>query len=93
VFFFESVFLSILGSLAGVISGGIVTGIGSFFPLDFSTLGGDIGEFPISGTLFLEFTPGILAMGFFFGVIVSSICTLFPSLKSAFVEPVEALRR
>jgi putative ABC transport system permease protein len=93
VFFFESVFLSVLGSLAGVILGGIVTGVGSLFPLDFSTLTGDIGEFPISGTLFLEFGPGILATGFLFGVIIASICTLFPSLKSAFVEPVEALRR
>jgi putative ABC transport system permease protein len=94
VFFFESVFLSILGSLAGVILGGIVTFVGSLFPMDFNAMmGGGMKDYPISGTLFLEFGPGILAMGFFFGVIIASICTLFPSLKSAFVEPVEALRR
>jgi putative ABC transport system permease protein len=94
VFFFESVFLSILGSLAGTLLGGIVTGIGSLFPLDFNAMvGGGVKEYPMSGTLFLEFTPGILAAGFCFGVIIASICTLFPSLKSAFVEPVEALRR
>ncbi|MDR3335851.1 MAG: ABC transporter permease [Treponema sp.] len=93
VFFFESVFLSIFGSLAGVLLGGIVTGVGSLFPLDFSAMSGGFKEYPISATLFLEFGPGILAMGFFFGVIIASVCTLFPSLKSAFVEPVEALRR
>jgi putative ABC transport system permease protein len=94
VFFFESVFLSVFGSLAGVILGGALTFAGSFFPLDFSAMmGGGFKEYPVSGTLFLEFGPGILAMGFFFGVIIASLCTLFPSLKSAFVEPVEALRR
>jgi putative ABC transport system permease protein len=94
VFFFESVFLSVFGSLAGVVLGGIVTFVGSLFPLDFNAMmGGGFTAYPISGTLFLEFGPGILATGFFFGVIIASICTLFPSLKSAFVEPVEALRR
>jgi putative ABC transport system permease protein len=94
VFFFESVFLSVFGSLAGVILGGILTFVGSLFPLDYNAMtGGGFTDYPISGTLFLEFGPGILAMGFFFGVIIASICTLFPSLKSAFVEPVEALRR
>ncbi|MDR2369927.1 MAG: ABC transporter permease [Treponema sp.] len=94
VFFFESVFLSVLGSLAGVIPGGVLTFAGSLFPLDFNALtGGGFKEFPASGALFLEFGPGVLAMGFFSGVIIASICTLFPSLKSAFVEPVEALRR
>jgi putative ABC transport system permease protein len=74
--------------------GGIVTLIGSFFPFDFSTMtGGSLKDFPMSGTIFLEFSPAILLQGFLFGVVITSICTLIPSLKSAFVEPVEALRR
>ncbi|GHT74437.1 ABC transporter substrate-binding protein [Spirochaetia bacterium] len=94
VFFFEALFLSILGALAGCFLGGIVTGIGSWFPIDFNAMtGGGMKEFPISGTIYLNFSPGILAGGFVFGVVVASICTLIPSLKSAFVEPVEALRR
>jgi putative ABC transport system permease protein len=94
VFFFEAVFLSVLGALAGVLAGGIVTFIGSLFPLDFNAMtGGGFKEFPVSGTLFLRFSADILLMGFSFGVLVASICTLIPSLKSAFVEPVEALRR
>jgi putative ABC transport system permease protein len=94
VFFLEAVFISIAGSLAGAALGGIATFIGSLFPLDFTAMmGGGFKDYPTTGTLFLKFSPGILAMGFFFGIIVSSICTLVPSLKSAFVEPVEALRR
>ncbi|GHV78262.1 ABC transporter substrate-binding protein [Spirochaetia bacterium] len=94
VFFFEALFLSILGALAGCAAGGIVTFIGSWFPFDFNAMtGGGMKEFPISGTIYLNFSPGILAGGFVFGVVIASICTLIPSLKSAFVEPVEALRR
>jgi putative ABC transport system permease protein len=94
VFFFEAVFLSILGSLAGCAAGGLVTLAFSFFPMDLAIFtGGGLKEFPMSGTFVLAFDPAILTQGFLFGVVITSICTLFPSLKSAFVEPVEALRR
>jgi putative ABC transport system permease protein len=94
VFFFEAVFLSVLGSLVGCALGGLVTLGFSFFPLDLTLFtGGGLKEFPMSGTMTLAFDPLILLQDFLFGVVVSSICTLFPSLKSAFVEPVEALRR
>ncbi|MDR1867303.1 MAG: ABC transporter permease [Treponema sp.] len=94
VFFFEAVLLSVLGSLVGVIIGGITTGIGSIFPVDLQTFtGGGLKEYPITGSLFLKFSPVILLQGFLFGVIVAALCTLIPSLKSAFIEPVEALRQ
>ncbi|MDR2608885.1 MAG: FtsX-like permease family protein, partial [Treponema sp.] len=94
VFFFEAVFLGVLGSLAGCVLGGLVTLGFSFFPLKLDLFtGGGMKEFPMSGTITLAFDPAILLQGFFFGVIIASICTLFPSLRSAFVEPVEALRR
>ena len=94
VFFFESLFLSIIGALAGAALGGLVTLAGSFFPLDFNAItGAGFKDFPISGTLYLQFSPAILGGSFLFGVGIAAICTLVPSLKSAFVEPVEALRR
>jgi putative ABC transport system permease protein len=94
VFFFEAVFLSILGSLAGCLIGGISTFVLSFFPIDFNAMmGGGFKEFPVAGTIIFAFDPAILLQGFIFGVVTASICTLIPSLKSAFVEPVEALRR
>jgi putative ABC transport system permease protein len=94
VFFFEAVFLSVLGSLAGCVVGGLATLVFSFFPLDLDIFtGGGLKEFPMSGAIVLSSDPAILIQGFLFGVLITSICTLFPSLKSAFVEPVEALRR
>lgn len=94
VFFFEAVLLSVFGAFAGSVFGGLVTWIGSLFPLDMEMFtGGGMKDFPISGTLILTFSLQILGKGFIFGVVVSALCTLFPSLKSAFIEPVEALRR
>jgi len=94
VFFLEAVFLSVLGAAVGTAVGGAASWIGSMFPMDMDALtGGGMKEFPVSGTLFLSFSPFILARGFLFGVAVSAACTLIPSLKSAFIEPVEALRR
>ncbi|QQO11373.1 ABC transporter permease [Breznakiella homolactica] len=94
VFFFEAVFLSVIGSLAGCVIGGAASWLGSLFPIDMNMFtGGGLKEFPMSGTLFLRFSPAVLLEGFIFGVVIASICTLLPSLKSAFIEPVEALRR
>ncbi|MDR0878570.1 MAG: FtsX-like permease family protein, partial [Treponema sp.] len=93
VFFFEAIFLSVIGSIAGCVVGGISTLVGSFFPFDFNALvGGGLKDFPMTGTIFLVFSPAVILQGFLFGVIIASVCTLIPSLKSAFVEPVEALR-
>jgi putative ABC transport system permease protein len=93
VFFFEAVFLSILGALVGCVIGGLVCFIGSFFPFDFNAMTGGFKEFPMSGTIILSFDWAILAQSFLLGVTVAAICTLIPSLRSAFIEPVEALRR
>ena len=94
VFFFESVFLSALGAFAGVIIGGLIAGIGSNYPMRMGDLyGNTFSEMPMGNAVFFEFSPFILLKAWIMGVVVASIFTLIPSLKSAFVEPVEALRR
>ncbi len=94
IFFMEAVYLSILGATAGVFLGGVATWVGSQFPFDMTTItGGGMKDLPVSGTLYLVFSPTMLIQNFFFGVVISALCTIIPSLKSAFVEPVEALRR
>jgi putative ABC transport system permease protein len=93
VFFYEAVFLAGLGSLAGCAAGGLTTLTLSFFPIDFAAMsGGGFKEMPMSGTLFMAFSPLMIAQGFLFGVTVTGLCTLIPSLRCAFIEPVDALR-
>jgi putative ABC transport system permease protein len=94
VFFFESLFLAAFGALCGVIVGGLLSGIGSQFPIRMGDLyGNTFSDMPLSNSIFFQFSYGRLLMAWVLGVTVASIFTLIPSLKSAFVEPVEALRR
>jgi putative ABC transport system permease protein len=94
VFFFESIFLAAFGALAGVIAGGLVAGIGSYFPLRMGDMyGNTFSEMPMGNAVFFRLSPLILLRAWLMGVVVASVFTLIPSLKSAFVEPVEALRR
>jgi len=94
VFFFESLFLAAFGALAGVLLGGLLTGIGQYFPIRMGDLyGNTFSEMPMSNSIFFQFSIGRMLMAWFLGVGIASLFTLIPSLKSAFVEPVEALRR
>jgi len=94
VFFFESLFLASIGASCGVFLGGVLTGILSRFPVRLGDLyGNTINEIPVSTTVFFMFSFKRLLMSWFAGVFIASIFTLIPVLKSAFVEPVEALRK
>jgi putative ABC transport system permease protein len=92
VFFLEAIVLSFIGSLTGTLIGGILTYIISQIPISLDLFTGGI-EMQYSNTIFFAFSFGILSFSFLFGLLMSSVCTIFPSLKSAFIEPVEALRR
>ena len=94
VFFFESFFLAAFGALAGVIVGGLITGIGSNFPMRLmDQFGSTFSDMPMGNALFFQFSFGKLFQAWLMGVGVASLFTLIPSLRSAYVEPVEALRR
>lgn len=94
VFFFESLFMAALGAFIGVFFGAIVTAIGANFPFNLGDMtGNQFSEMPLSNAIFLNFNVWNLVYAWILGVSVASLFTLIPSLKSAFVEPVEALRR
>lgn len=91
VFFLESLVLSGLGSAMGALAGGVATFFFSRVPLDIGSM--MEGMIATNNTLYVTFSPAIIGQGLLFGLIVSGLCTILPSLKSAFVKPVEALRR
>jgi putative ABC transport system permease protein len=94
VFFFESFFLAAIGALCGVILGGILTGILSNFPLRLADFyGNSLNDAPVSGAVFFLFSFKRIIQAWLIGVAIASAFTLIPSLKSAFVQPVEALRK
>jgi len=94
VFFFESLFLAMFGAFAGVILGGVIAGIGSVYPIRLGDMyGNTFSEMPLGNAVFLGVNPFIIIRAWLLGVVIASLFTLIPSLKSAFVEPVEALRR
>ncbi len=92
LFIAEALVLSIIGSLAGVIFSGVLTAWLQTVPIDIMKMTGGV-EMPVSNTLFFRFSFRYLFNGFIIGTAISGVCTIFPSLKSAFIEPVEALRR
>ncbi|GHV81777.1 multidrug ABC transporter substrate-binding protein [Spirochaetia bacterium] len=94
-FFFESLFLAIFGATVGVLFGGIITGILQNTPIRWTAMMGEsaVATMPLANTIFVDFSFPRLCQNWLMGVVVTSIFTLFPSIKSAFVEPVEALRR
>jgi putative ABC transport system permease protein len=94
VFFFESVFLAALGAFAGLIAGGTLSGILTNFPFRMNdAYGNTYSNMPVSNTIFFQFSISRMAQAWLMGVVVCSTFTLVPTFKSAFVEPVEALRR
>jgi ABC-type lipoprotein release transport system permease subunit len=92
VFFLEAVFLSLIGAMFGGLFGGILTGVLSQMPISMEAMTGGI-EFPTSNTIYVQFSFLNILQGMLYGLLVSGACTLLPSLKAAFIEPVEALRR
>jgi len=94
VFFFESLFLAAFGALAGVVLGGSITGLASTTPIPIGDLyGNTFAEMPMGQSIFFDFSLRMLFRSWLLGVVIASLFTLLPSLRSAFVEPVEALRR
>ena len=53
---------------------------------------GSVGSIPLSGTLYGEWNPATMIVGFFFGVIVSIIAARIPARRAARMEPTAALR-
>jgi len=92
LFFYEALIISIIGSLAGTIFGGILSYGISKYGIDLAKLGGKGIGFQISNIIYPYFGFDILLFSFLFGVVVSAVCVFIPSLKAARIKPITALR-
>jgi len=91
LFFLEAFFIALLGSLAGILLGIGITIPLSHFGIDFSrAMEGFTLE--VSPVFYPALDLRSPLTTFFYAIGVSSIASLFPSWRSARIQPVEALR-
>jgi len=91
LFFLEALFISIIGSLIGVILGSILT-----IPL------GNVGlnmqdamegiSMEVSGIFYPVLSWGIVIKVFVFSTVIASLASFVPSRRAAKINPIEALR-
>jgi len=91
LFFLESLFISILGSLIGVSAGIIITQILHVTGIDLGSAMKGV-DFDISAVLYPKLSLKSTVFVFVYSVAVASVTSIFPSRKVSRVEPVEALR-
>ncbi len=91
LFFVEALFLSLAGSLIGVLAG-----VGATIPL--SITGINLGaamegvDIEISNRVYPALKLQPVCLVFVYSVFISAAATIFPSIKASRVKPVEALR-
>lgn len=94
MFLFEGMVIGIIGSLLGVIVGGISTKVLSVVGVDYSKALAGIGsDFLLRPVIVPVFTFGNLIFCFIIGVLVTTITCIIPARQAAKLEPTEALRR
>ncbi len=90
LFFLESFFISIIGSFIGVMLG-ILISIPLQQGIDISAVMQSV-DFESSGIIKFQLNFKSTIFVFIFSVIVASLASLIPSIRSSKIEPVEALR-
>ena len=81
IFISEALIIGILGTIGGMMLGAFLIKV-----LSKVYIGGDTGYFPI------QFEPKIMVIGFFVGLVVTSIAGYIPARSAAKVDPISIFR-
>lgn len=93
LFLLEGALLGLVGGIAGDLLGGALTYYLEVKGIDISAAYGgiDIG-YPIRGVLRADLTASVLIYTLLFGVVVSTLASLYPAWRASRLVPSEALR-
>ena len=92
LFTLEGLAVGIFGSLLGVVFGALLNLFMVTKGISLNSFAGSVGSMPVSGTLYGEWNPTTMIVGFLFGVIVSVIAARIPARRASRLEPTAALR-
>lgn len=89
LFVIEGMAIGFIGSLAAAVVGSVIILLGQKYgvPMDLSKL----ENAPIAGKLYFYFNPLDIARYFLMGTVTGALATIYPAVKTAKLEPVEAL--
>jgi putative ABC transport system permease protein len=91
LFFFESLYIAMIGSFLGVLLGIIITQILSMTGINLGSAMEGV-DFDISTVIYPKLSLKSTLFVFLYSVAVASITSIFPSRRASRIEPVEALR-
>ena len=94
LFTLEGIIVGLLGSAAGTLFGVVLVWLMASKGISVAAMVGDIdmGGLPLNGTLYGEWNPATMVIGFIFGVLVSFIAARIPAKRAAKMEVTDALR-
>ena len=92
LFTLEGLAVGIFGSLLGVAFGALLNLFMVLKGMSLDAFTGSVGSVPLSGTLYGEWNPRTMIIGFLFGIVVSIIAARIPARRAARMEPTTALR-
>ncbi|MBE0637316.1 MAG: ABC transporter permease [Bacteroidales bacterium] len=91
---FETVFITMIGALLGMITGMFTIKIFQHTGIDFSTVGGDsLNAFGFESVVYPSIEPSLFLMVTFLSAMTAVLTAIYPALKALRLNPAEAVQK